>query len=71
MAMRHAGEAGLRTIGLVNVPGSDRARGRYGDADAPAEIGVASAKAFTAQLTALVSLPSHLPSKGADQRRTS
>ncbi|MEC8642247.1 MAG: glutamine--fructose-6-phosphate transaminase (isomerizing) [Pseudomonadota bacterium] len=57
MAMRHAGEAGLRTIGLVNVPGSTIAR----EADlvmptrAGPEIGVASTKAFTAQLTALIS----------------
>ena len=56
MAMRHAGEAGLRTIGLVNVPGSTIAR----EADlvmptrAGPEIGVASTKAFTAQLTALL-----------------
>ena len=58
MAMRHAGEAGLRTIGLVNVPESAIAR----EADlvmptrAGPEIGVASTKAFTAQLTALISL---------------
>ena len=57
MAMRHASEAGLRTIGLVNVPGSTIAR----EADlvmptrAGPEIGVASTKAFTAQLTALIS----------------
>ena len=57
MAMRHAGEAGLRAIGLVNVPGSTIAR----EADmvmptrAGPEIGVASTKAFTAQLTALIS----------------
>ena len=58
MAMRHAGESGLKTIGLVNVPGSTIAR----EADmvvptrAGTEIGVASTKAFTAQLTALLSL---------------
>ena len=57
MAMRHAGEARLKTIGLVNVPGSTIAR----EADmviptcAGPEIGVASTKAFTAQLTALIS----------------
>ena len=57
MAMRHAGESGLKTIGLVNVPGSTIAR----EADmvvptrAGTEIGVASTKAFTAQLTALLS----------------
>ncbi|MEC9142911.1 MAG: glutamine--fructose-6-phosphate transaminase (isomerizing), partial [Pseudomonadota bacterium] len=56
MAMRHAGEAGLQTIGLVNVPESTIAR----EADlvmptrAGPEIGVASTKAFTAQLTALI-----------------
>ena len=56
MAMRHAGDSGLRTIGLVNVPGSTIAR----EADlvmptrAGPEIGVASTKAFTAQLTALL-----------------
>jgi len=57
MAMRHAGEAGLQTIGLVNVPQSTIAR----EADlvmptrAGPEIGVASTKAFTAQLTVLIS----------------
>ena len=57
MAMRHAGEVGLQTIGLVNVDGSTIAR----EADivmptrAGPEIGVASTKAFTAQLTALLS----------------
>ena len=56
MAMHHAGGAGLRTIGLVNVPESTIAR----EADlvmptrAGPEIGVASTKAFTAQLTALI-----------------
>ena len=56
MAMRHAGDAGLRMIGLVNVVGSTIAR----EADlvmptrAGPEIGVASTKAFTAQLTALI-----------------
>ena len=56
MAMRHAGDAGLQTVGLVNVPGSTIAR----EADlvmptrAGPEIGVASTKAFTAQLTALL-----------------
>ena len=56
MAMRHAGDAGLRMIGLVNVAGSTIAR----EADlvmptrAGPEIGVASTKAFTAQLTALI-----------------
>ncbi|MDA7599372.1 glutamine--fructose-6-phosphate transaminase (isomerizing) [Alphaproteobacteria bacterium] len=56
MAMRHAAECGLDTIGLVNVPGSTIAR----EADnvlptrAGPEIGVASTKAFTAQLTVLI-----------------
>jgi glucosamine--fructose-6-phosphate aminotransferase (isomerizing) len=55
MAMRHAAENDLTTIGLVNVPGSTIAR----EADivmptrAGPEIGVASTKAFTAQLTVL------------------
>ena len=68
MAMRHAGEAGLKTIGLVNVPGSTIAR----EADlvmptrAGPEIGVASTKAFTAQLTALISFATALAeAKGA------
>lgn len=57
MAMRHAAENGLHTIGLVNVPGSTIAR----ESDfvlptrAGPEIGVASTKAFTAQLTVLLS----------------
>ncbi|MGC6530665.1 MAG: glutamine--fructose-6-phosphate transaminase (isomerizing) [Candidatus Puniceispirillaceae bacterium] len=58
MAMRHAAENGLQTIGLVNVDHSTIAR----EADhilptrAGPEIGVASTKAFTAQLTALLAL---------------
>ena len=57
MAMRHASDCALNTIGLVNVPGSTIAR----EADfvlptrAGPEIGVASTKAFTAQLTVLLS----------------
>ena len=57
MAMRHAGDSGLQTIGLVNVDSSTIAR----EADivmptrAGTEIGVASTKAFTAQLTTLLS----------------
>ena len=57
MAMRHAASCGLHTIGLVNVPGSTIAR----ESDfvlptrAGPEIGVASTKAFTAQLTVLLS----------------
>ena len=57
MAMRHAAENDLQTIGLVNVPGSTIAR--EADAVMPTragpEIGVASTKAFTAQLTVLIS----------------
>lgn len=55
-AMRHAATCGLSTIGLVNVAGSTIAR----EADAVLathagpEIGVASTKAFTAQLTVLI-----------------
>ena len=58
MAMRHAAEQGMDTIGIVNVPQSTIAR----EADtimptrAGPEIGVASTKAFTAQLTVLLSL---------------
>lgn len=57
MAMRHAAENDLQTVGLVNVPESTIAR----EADsvmptrAGPEIGVASTKAFTAQLTVLIS----------------
>ncbi len=56
MAMRHAGEAGLRTVGLVNVPESTIAReaNLVMPTRAGPEIGVASTKAFTAQLTALI-----------------
>ena len=56
MAMRHAGEAGLRTVGLVNVPESTIAReaSLVMPTRAGPEIGVASTKAFTAQLTALI-----------------
>jgi glucosamine--fructose-6-phosphate aminotransferase (isomerizing) len=58
MALRYAGEHGLKTIGLVNVPDSTIAR----ETDlqlmtrAGPEIGVASTKAFTAQLTVLLAL---------------
>ena len=58
MAMRHAAEQGMETIGIVNVPQSTIAR--EADAVMPTragpEIGVASTKAFTAQLTVLLSL---------------
>jgi glucosamine--fructose-6-phosphate aminotransferase (isomerizing) len=56
MAMRHAAKCKVATIGLVNVPSSTIAR----EADivlptrAGPEIGVASTKAFTAQLTVLL-----------------
>lgn len=58
MALRHAAENNVRTMGLVNVPESTIAR----ETDvqmltrAGPEIGVASTKAFTAQLTVLLSL---------------
>jgi glucosamine--fructose-6-phosphate aminotransferase (isomerizing) len=56
MAMRHAAACGMTTIGLVNVPDSTIAR--EADAVLPTragpEIGVASTKAFTAQLTVLL-----------------
>ena len=58
MAMRHASELGLKSVGIVNVPESAIAR----EAEfvlptrAGPEIGVASTKAFTAQLTVLLSL---------------
>ena len=58
MAMRHAAEQGMETLGIVNVPQSTIAR----EADsvmptrAGPEIGVASTKAFTAQLTVLLAL---------------
>ena len=58
MALRHAQEQGLSTIGLVNVDHSTIAR----EADfvlptrAGPEIGVASTKAFTAQLAVMLSL---------------
>ena len=57
-AMEFARDAGLTTMGVVNVPDSTIAR----EADiilptrAGPEIGVASTKAFTAQLTVLLSL---------------
>ncbi len=57
-ALRHAREAGQHVVSLVNVPESSMAR----ESDAVLrtyagpEIGVASTKAFTAQLTALACL---------------
>ena len=62
MAMRQAAALKLATVGLVNVPSSTIAR----EADsvmptrAGPEIGVASTKAFTAQLTALVAFAAAL-----------
>ena len=57
MAMRHAAESGLQTVGLVNVPGSTIAREANSvmPTRAGPEVGVASTKAFTAQLTVLIS----------------
>lgn len=58
MALRYAQEQGLKTIGLVNVPESTIAR----ETDlqlltrAGPEIGVASTKSFTAQLTVLLGM---------------
>ena len=58
MALRHASDNGMKTIAIVNVPESSIAR----EADvilptrAGPEIGVASTKAFTAQLTVLFAL---------------
>ena len=65
MAMRHASEIGLKTVGIVNVPESTIAR----EAElvlptrAGPEIGVASTKAFTAQLTVLLFLAIRLGAK--------
>jgi len=54
--MRHAAACGLQTIGLVNVPSSTIAREANAvlPTRAGPEIGVASTKAFTAQLTVLL-----------------
>ena len=58
MALRHAAEKGVRTLGIVNVPESTI----YRETDlqllthAGPEIGVASTKAFTAQLTVLLGM---------------
>lgn len=58
MAMRHAAEQGMQTIGIVNVAQSTIAREADGvmPTRAGPEIGVASTKAFTAQLTVLLAL---------------
>ncbi|NDA08153.1 MAG: SIS domain-containing protein, partial [Alphaproteobacteria bacterium] len=58
MALRHAAEKNVRTLGIVNVPESTI----YRETDlqllthAGPEIGVASTKAFTAQLTVLLGM---------------
>jgi glucosamine--fructose-6-phosphate aminotransferase (isomerizing) len=54
-ALRHCKESGVRTIGVVNVPESSIAREAdlYLQTLAGPEIGVASTKAYTAQLSAL------------------
>ncbi len=58
MALRYAADHGVKTIGLVNVPDSTIAR----ETDlqlmtrAGPEIGVASTKSFTAQLTVLLAM---------------
>jgi glucosamine--fructose-6-phosphate aminotransferase (isomerizing) len=56
MAMRHAAACGMKTIGLVNVPNStiSREAAMTLPTRAGPEIGVASTKAFTAQLTVLL-----------------
>ena len=56
MAMRHAAKCNLSTIGLVNVPSSTIAReaNTVLPTRAGPEIGVASTKSFTAQLTVLL-----------------
>jgi glutamine---fructose-6-phosphate transaminase (isomerizing) len=57
-ALRLAAERGLTTIGVINVPSSSMARECAVNAPTLAgpEIGVASTKAFTAQLVTLASL---------------
>jgi glucosamine--fructose-6-phosphate aminotransferase (isomerizing) len=61
-AMRAARQAGARVVGLVNVVGSTIARESDGGIylHAGPEIGVASTKAFTSQLVALLLLGLHL-----------
>jgi glucosamine--fructose-6-phosphate aminotransferase (isomerizing) len=61
-ALRAARAAGSRVVGIVNVVGSSIARETDGGIylHAGPEIGVASTKAFTAQLVALVLLGLHL-----------
>lgn len=61
-AMRHCRDLGLTTIGIVNVPNSSLARevSLWVPTYAGPEIGVASTKAFTAQLGTLAALAIHL-----------
>ncbi|HEY2824219.1 MAG TPA: SIS domain-containing protein, partial [Gemmatimonadales bacterium] len=61
-AIRRAKELGSRVVGLVNVVGSSIARTCDGGIylRAGPEVGVASTKAFTSQLTALLMLALHL-----------
>jgi glucosamine--fructose-6-phosphate aminotransferase (isomerizing) len=61
-AVRAAKRAGGRVVGLVNVVGSTIAREAHGGIylHAGPEIGVASTKAFTSQITALLLLTLHL-----------
>jgi len=58
MALRHAAEKGVRTLGIVNVPASTihRETDMQIETHAGPEIGVASTKAFTAQLTVLLGM---------------
>ena len=62
MALRHAAKGGVETLGIVNVPESTIARetDRLLLTRAGPEIGVASTKAFTAQLTVLLALAAGL-----------
>ena len=68
MALRHAAEGGVETMGIVNVPESSIARetDRQFVTRAGPEIGVASTKTFTAQLTVLLVLAAGL---GRDRGR--
>ena len=68
MALRHAAGGGVETMGIVNVPESTIARetDRQLLTRAGPEIGVASTKAFTSQLTVLLALAAGL---GRDRGR--
>ena len=71
-AMRVAKEHGAKVVGLVNVVGSTIARESDGGVylHAGPEIGVASTKAFTSQVAALVLLALRLAlAKGVDRER--